>query len=1014
MELNQDDCNEFDSLKVKKLSRDVLTTLADELPRDWKTLARFLNISDIEIDRVLLECSTTREKIYEIFNSWCRNNPNKKWRDIKSGLIFCERKDVISECEKKLTMRSIFGVQTSSENFFSREELISKTHHYLSQDTKNTTLVLYGMSGVGKTHIARKYCEIFHNFYENFVWIDAGFGKLQTSMHNLCQILGIYSQDLRGEYFNIEVIVEKIHNYFKNEKTLYIFDNVDDESVKNLKMYISNKPNSFTLITSQWRTWSNNVNKMLVDVFSSEEAYIYVKNNIKDNAVEDIHNLVKELGSHPFAITQSIKYINIHKVSIEKYIERYRIKPLEILDTDIFPTEEESRSAIKAINLVLLKLEKAKNLPFKILNCISHCDGQNISKLLITRISNHMEINEEYLIDEAIGLLISYSLINSLGNEKYSMHELTQLSCRCFQNRNSTTNTYLDLIKSYFASELNEVKEHVDYGNHFVFHFLHMFRFNEKIISTTFHQMTSSIRFLLVCKGLFQEAIELLTAIQCFNAETYGENNELTLDTKQNIAICLKNMGKYNEALEICYSVDKIKTEILGINHPSTMLTKHYIANCLSCLGKDNEALEFYYSVEKIETKILSINLLDTTETKYSIANCLKNMGKYTEALKIYYAVNKKVSETLGINHSFTLKTKFGIAMCLQDMGKYNEALEIYFTFDKKLSELFGINHPEMMIIKHCMARCLNDMGKYKEALEIYYSVDKLQTEVLGINHPSTLITKNSIAGCLIEIGIFNKALEILYSIDKLQTESLGIKNPFTMTIKSNIASCLIAMGKYNEALDIQYSVDKIRTEILGINHPSTIRTKTNIAVCLHEIGKYNEALEIYYSIDKIQSQILGLSHPLTMTTKNNIACCLNKMGKVNESLEILYSVLKIQTESLGINHPDTMLSKHNIASGLKDLGKHNEALEIYYSVNKIETEILDSNHPSVLKTKHNIALCLNALGKYKEALEIYKFVVKMQTEILGIDHPSTIKTKMNITLCLNNLEKQQKSCSII
>ncbi|XP_047123372.1 uncharacterized protein LOC100204710 isoform X1 [Hydra vulgaris] len=1013
MELNQDDCNEFDSLKVKKLSRDVLTTLADELPRDWKTLARFLNISDIEIDRVLHECSTTREKIYEIFNSWCRNNPNKKWRDIKSGLIFCERKDVISECEKKLTVRSIFGVQTSSENFFSREKLISEIHLYLSQDTK-TTLVLYGMSGVGKTHIARKYCETFYNFYENFVWIDAGFGKLQTSMHNLCQILGINSQDSRGEYFNIEVIVEKIHNFYKNEKTLYIFDNVDDESVKNLKMYISKKPKSFSLITSQWKTWSNNVNKMLVDVFSSEEAFVYVKSNLKENTNEDIQNLIKELGYHPFAITQAIKYINIHEVSIEKYLNRYKLKPLEILDTDFFPTEEESRSAIKAINLVLLKLEKKNTFTFKILNCISHCDGQKISKLLITQISNHMEINEEYLIDEAIGLLMSYSLINSLGDEKYSMHELTQLSCRCFQNRSSTTNTYLDLIKSYFVSELNEVNEHVDYGNHFVFHFLHMFQISKKIMSTTFHQMTSSIRYLLVSKGLFEEAIELLTAIQCFNVETYGENNELTLDTKQNIALCFKNMGKYNEALEICYSVDKIKTEILGFNHPSTTLTKHYIASCLSNLGKDNEALELYHSVEKIETEILSINHLDTMETKYNIANCLKNMGKYTEALEIYYSVNKKVSETLGINHSFTLKTKFGIAMCLQDMGKYNEALENYFTFDKKLSEIYGINHPEMLIIKHCMARCLNDMGKYNEALEIYYSVDKLQTEVLGINHPSTLITKNSIAGCLIETGMFNKALEVFYSIDKIQTESLGIENSFTMTIKSNIGSCLIAMGKYNEALEIHNSVHKIRTEILGINHPSTITTKNKIAVCLHEMGKYNEALEIYYSIDKIQSQVFGLSHPLTMTIKNNIACCLNKMGKINESLEILYSVDKIKTESLGINHPDTMLSKHNIASNLKDLGKHNEALEIYYSVNKIEAEILDSNHPSVLITKHNIALCLNALGKYKEALEIFKFVEKIQTEVLGINHPSTIATKKNIALCLNNLEKQQTSCLII
>ncbi|XP_065675884.1 uncharacterized protein LOC136092093 [Hydra vulgaris] len=429
------------------------------------------------------------------------------------------------------------------------------------------------MSGVGKTQIARKYRETYYNFYKNFVWIDAAFGKLQTSMRNQCQILGFEVQDTKGDYLNIEVIVEKVHNHYKNEKTLYIFDNVDSESVINLTMYISKMPNSFALITSQWRTWSNNVNKMLVDVFTLEEAFAYVKNNIKENTDENIRNLIKELGYHPFAITQAIKYVNIHRISIEKYIDRYRSKPSEILDHKL-PTEEEPKSAIKSINLVLIKLEKSKPFPFKILNCLSHCDGQNISKQFIIQISKRMEINEEYVIDEAVGLLMSYSLLNCFDDEKYSMHELTQLTCRCFQNRNSTTNTYLGVMKKYFKFELNEVKDHMDYGNYFVFHLICMFHTNGIKISKTFYNMTTSIYKLLVCKGLFEKAIEILKTIQSFNTETYGEYNEFTLDTKDNIANCLNDMRKYNEALEIHYSVDKIRTEILAPKFCATELFK--------------------------------------------------------------------------------------------------------------------------------------------------------------------------------------------------------------------------------------------------------------------------------------------------------------------------------------------------------------------------------------------------------------------------------------------------------
>ncbi|XP_065645163.1 uncharacterized protein LOC136075570 isoform X3 [Hydra vulgaris] len=736
------------------------------------------------------------------------------------------------------------------------------------------------MSGVGKTHIARKYCEVFYNFYNNFVWIDAAYGMLQTSMRNQCQILGFEVHDSKGEYFNIKVVVEKIHNYYKNEKTLYIFDNVDDESVKNLSMYISKKPNSFTLITSQWRTLSNNVNKMLVDVFSFEEAFTWVKNDIKENTDENIRNLIKELGYHPFAITQAIKYINIHKISIEKYIDRYRSKPSEILDNNDFPTEEESKSTIKAINLVLIKLEKTQPFLFKLLNCLSHCDGQNISQQLIIQISNHLEVNDEFFIDKTIGLLMSYSLLNCFEDKKYTIHELTQLTCKYFQKRNSTTNTYLELIENYFKVELNEVKDHVDYGNHFVFHFIYLFRTNEIKFSKTFHNMTSSIQKLFVCKGLFEEAIEILKVIQNFNTKAYGENNVFTFETKHNIALCLYDMGKYNEALEICYSVDKIKTEILGINHPSTMLTKHNIANCLNKMGKYNEALEIYYSVDKIQTEILGINHPDTMLTKHNIANCLINMGKYNEALEINYSVDKIQTETLGINHPVTMLTKHNIANCLNNMGKYNEALEINYSVDKIETEILGINHPSTMTTKHNIANCLNKMGKYNEALEIYYSVDKIQTEILGINHPNTMLTKHNIAICLINMGKYNEALEIYYSVNKIQTEFLGINHPSSMSSKNNVANCLYKMGKYNEALEIYYSVNKIQTEFLGINHPNTMLTKHNIASCLSNMGKYNEALEIYYSVDKIQTEILGINHPDTMLTKLNIANCLNNFEK--------------------------------------------------------------------------------------------------------------------------------------
>ena len=75
------------------------------------------------------------------------------------------------------------------------------------------------MAGVGKTQLARKYAASYSKCFENIVWVDAAFDKLQISVTNLCHLLGLSVKDSQGVYFDIEVVVTKMHNYFEGEKT---------------------------------------------------------------------------------------------------------------------------------------------------------------------------------------------------------------------------------------------------------------------------------------------------------------------------------------------------------------------------------------------------------------------------------------------------------------------------------------------------------------------------------------------------------------------------------------------------------------------------------------------------------------------------------------------------------------------------------------------------------------------------------------------------------------------------
>ena len=696
---------------------------------------------------------------------------------------------------------SSLGVLPPTITFFSREDELNQIHKHVCEKNVSgkSITVLTGMAGVGKTQLARKYAASYSECFENIVWVDAAFDKIQVSMTNLCYLLGLSVKDSQGDPFDIEVASRKLHNYFEREKTLYIFDNVDYESVKNFEKYVSNKKNAFTLITSQWKSWSTGVNQVQINSFSHQDAFLYMKKHIKTNYEEKLKEITEVLKYHPLAVNQAIFYINNNGISLQEYLDLFRSYPIEMLEEGI-PTESETKSAMTSIILVLNKIETLNEKPLEILNHLTHCEVQHITQKFIHGISKHLKINDEFLVHQAIRLLVSYSLLDRFneGNDMYAMHEMTQLACKCYQKRKQITEICNENIVDFLRLQLEDVKEHVDDGKQFYNHFLHMFRINQSKMCEVFHLESRRIRRFLSNKGFFQQAINILDAIQNYNTKCYGAENQITLNTKNNVAICLCDMGKYNEALEIYYQVDKIKTDILGIIHPSTLETKNNIAVCLNEMGKYNEALEIYYQVDKIQTDIL------------------------------------------GINHPFTLETKNNMANCLNDMGKYNEALEIHFQVDKKRTDVLGISHPSSLDTKNNIAICLKNMGKYNEALEIYYQVDKIRTDILGFNHPSTLGTKNNIANCLHKMGKYNEALEI-YEVNKLQTDILGTNHPSTLNTKNNVAVVLMKMGKYHDALEIYYQVDEIQTDVLGINHPSTLATKNNLTSCLRKI-KANES----------------------------------------------------------------------------------------------------------------------------------------------------------------------------
>ena len=141
------------------------------------------------------------------------------------------------------------------------------------------------------------------------------------------------------------------------------------------------------------------------------------------------------------------------------------------------PTEAETKSAITSIYLVLDKIETSNEKSLDILNHLSYCNGQHITKKFIHGLSKHLKINDECLINRAIRLFVSYSLLDRFEDDidRYAIHEMTQLACECFQKCKEITEICNNNVVNFLRLLLEDVKEHVNDGMQFYNHFIHMF-----------------------------------------------------------------------------------------------------------------------------------------------------------------------------------------------------------------------------------------------------------------------------------------------------------------------------------------------------------------------------------------------------------------------------------------------------------------------------------------------------------------------------------------------------------
>lgn len=220
-------------------------------------------------------------------------------------------------------------------------------------------VVLTGPRGVGKSELARKYAQDFKlDNVSSTLWINSeSHLSVRDAFRDLAISVGISTENKDGT-----TIIKNVIEHFKSRKTLFIFDNSEEDNliVNNLPAWVGKSKFINVIVTSRSENWDEKKFRIInVKPFTLAESTQFIKAAIAKEislpvSDEDTKKLSELLKYIPLGLSDAVKDIikknslNLGKhYTIVDFIESFNEKPIQTVHvTEVrAPTDEELEDA---------------------------------------------------------------------------------------------------------------------------------------------------------------------------------------------------------------------------------------------------------------------------------------------------------------------------------------------------------------------------------------------------------------------------------------------------------------------------------------------------------------------------------------------------------------------------------------------------------------------------------------------------------------------------------------------
>ncbi|WP_017587752.1 FxSxx-COOH system tetratricopeptide repeat protein [Nocardiopsis ganjiahuensis] len=811
--------------------------------------------------------------------------------------------------------RATTWVQVPHRNasFVGREELLTSLRNQLGRDQQQVITALRGMSGVGKTEMAKEYLYRNADDYDLICWIPSRhINQVRNSFSHIASHFGIGGSGADNEYVVSEVL-EALRRGDRFRRWLLVYDNA--QSRAELQRFLPVGGEGHVIITSRDGSWElpGGHGSMSIREFDrSESIQLLHRRGPRSLTVEEAERLAEELGDLPLALNQAAVWLHESGMSAAEYLEQFARKKEEMILL-LEPEDPDYQIPVAAAwNVSLDRLAVTNPGALRLLQLCSFLSAAPIPKYVFEfarGVKGPPELVE--ILEDPTKLNVAIRAIgrNSLAHidhqqNSISLHRLVQMAVKTPMSAEERITLqhcahqllgragprgdvaegnprYADLLPHVWASEAWDCED------------------------PWMRRVVITLCWTGVARGQGQEIINLCEAAYETWQRTLGGRHPDTLAMAIQLSRALQALGRLSEARELCADTLATMREVLGEDDPEVLEAEHENIRNLWLAGRFHDGLvEATASLER-RIRLFGEDDPQTLMMSRTVAFNEQLTGFPDRASLRYEEALRRFEIVLGRNHRRTEGAIHGYAEALMEEGRYQEAERI------QADLVAGLQAPE----------------------------DQDDAQVFGLIAAWSVMLRRA--------GHHQEAYEQSKHAWERIVALQGRSSPRALYIAMVHARSLRTIDRFDEALKLAEEVADPYARLLGENHPYVAAANVNRALILRRLNRPAEALALDSSALELMSAAIGNDHPNTLACQVNLANNHFLLGDIGTARETDEQALAACRTKLGADHPLTLLAERNLLLSRKGLGE--DVAEEYEDLRRRYRDLMGPQHPATL-----------------------------------------------------------------